>query len=53
MDVLKSFEEIRTKVINELEFESLIDFGTELFDGKVGHNPIVAWINKTVCLQRI
>ena len=43
---LKSFEEIRKKAINELEFESLVDFGTELFDGKVGHNPIVAWVNK-------
>ncbi|WP_368243908.1 BREX-1 system adenine-specific DNA-methyltransferase PglX [Clostridium tertium] len=43
---LKSFEEIRKRAINELEFESLVDFGTELFDGKVGHNPIVAWVNK-------
>lgn len=43
---LKSFESIRKKVVEELEFESLVDFGTELFDGKVGHNPIVAWVNK-------
>ncbi|MCD4713409.1 MAG: BREX-1 system adenine-specific DNA-methyltransferase PglX [Clostridiales bacterium] len=43
---LKSFEPIRKQMIEELEFETLVDFGTELFDGKVGHNPIVSWINK-------
>lgn len=43
---LKSFEKLRTLVIKNYEFESLVDFGTELFDGKVGHNPIVAWVNK-------
>lgn len=43
---LKSFESIRKKAVEWLEFESLVDFGTELFDGKVGHNPIVAWVNK-------
>ena len=42
----KRFEYMRKKVIYDLEFESLVDFGTELFDGKVGHNHIVAWINK-------
>lgn len=43
---LKSFEPLRNYAINNLEFESLVDYGTELFDGKVGHNPIVAWVNK-------
>ena len=43
---LKSFEKLREYVINNFEFESLVDFGTELFDGKVGHNPIAAWVNK-------
>ncbi|MGG5802454.1 BREX-1 system adenine-specific DNA-methyltransferase PglX [Bacillus mycoides] len=43
---LKSFEEIRKKIIEELQICSLVDFGTELFDGKVGHNPIVSWVNK-------
>lgn len=43
---LKSFEKLREFVINNYEFESLVDFGTELFDGKVGHNPIAAWVNK-------
>ncbi|MEF7495272.1 BREX-1 system adenine-specific DNA-methyltransferase PglX [Lysinibacillus sphaericus] len=45
---LKSFLNIRKKVINEMQFISLVDFGTELFDGKVGHNPIVSWVNKNV-----
>lgn len=43
---LKSFEPLRNYAINNLEFESLVDYGTELFEGKVGHNPIVAWVNK-------
>jgi hypothetical protein len=43
---LKSFEMIRTQTIDELQFESIVDFGTELFDGKVGHNPIVSWVSR-------
>lgn len=43
---IKSFENLRNFVINNLEFESLIDLGTELFDGKVGHLPTVSWVNK-------
>lgn len=43
---LKSFEEIRKKIIEESQICSLVDFGTELFDGKVGHNAIVSWIVK-------
>lgn len=43
---LKSFEKIREEAINNYQFETIVDFGTELFDGKVGHNPIVAWINR-------
>ncbi|MBU3173717.1 BREX-1 system adenine-specific DNA-methyltransferase PglX [Clostridium estertheticum] len=43
---LKSFETIRAEVINNYQIESILDFGTELFDGKVGHNPIVAWVNR-------
>ena len=46
---LKSFEAIRAEVINNYQIESIVDFGTELFDGKVGHNPIVAWVNRNVC----
>ena len=43
---LSSFEKLRGFVFAGYDFVSLIDFGTELFDGKVGHNPIVAWVNR-------
>lgn len=43
---LKSFESLREYVLNSIDFDSIVDFGTELFEGKVGHNPIVAWINR-------
>jgi len=43
---LKKFENFREDVIESIQFDSLVDFGTELFEGKVGHNPIVAWVNK-------
>ena len=43
---LKNFESLRNFVVDNYEFESLVDFGTELFDGKVGHLPIVSWVNK-------
>ena len=40
---LTSFETMREKQRNITTLASLVDFGTELFEGKVGHNPIVAW----------
>ena len=43
---LSSFEKLRSHILSNYHFESIIDFGTELFDGKVGHNPIVAWVNR-------
>lgn len=43
---LTSFQELRANVLNYYDINSLVDFGTELFDGKVGHNPIVAWVNR-------
>ena len=43
---LSSFEKLRSFVLTGYDFESLVDFGTELFEGKVGHNPIVAWVNR-------
>ena len=43
---LSSFEKLRSFVLADYDFESLVDFGTELFEGKVGHNPIVAWVNR-------
>jgi hypothetical protein len=43
---LSSFEKLRKYVLNNYDFDSLVDFGSELFDGKVGHNLIVAWVNR-------
>ena len=40
---LKNFDKIRKFLLENISFTSLVDFGTELFEGKVGHNPIVAW----------
>lgn len=42
---LSSFEKMRKYMLSNLYIDSLVDFGTELFEGKVGHNPIVAWVN--------
>lgn len=43
---LSSFEKMRSLVLRNYSIESLVDFGTELFEGKVGHNPIVSWITR-------
>lgn len=43
---LSSFEKLRSFVLAGYDFVSLVDFGTELFEGKVGHNPIAAWVNR-------
>lgn len=43
---IKTFEELRMHILNNYEFTSLVDFGTELFEGKIGHLPIVSWVNK-------
>lgn len=43
---LSSFEKFREKIINTVQIDTLVDFGTELFEGKVGHNPIVSWVSK-------
>ena len=43
---LSSFEKLRTFMFEYSSIESIVDFGTELFEGKVGHNPIVAWVNR-------
>lgn len=40
---LKSFVKTRAEVIETLTFDTIVDYGTELFDGKIGHLPIVAW----------
>lgn len=43
---LSSFEKLRKYILNSYQLDSIVDFGTELFDGKVGHNPIVSWVLK-------
>lgn len=43
---LSRFEKLRDHVLDNYTFESIVDFGTELFEGKVGHNPIISWVNK-------
>ena len=42
---LSSFDGVRKYVVNSMDFKSIVDFGTELFEGKIGHLPIVAWTN--------
>lgn len=43
---LSSFEKLRKYAQKYVTISSIVDFGTELFEGKVGHNPIVAWTVK-------
>lgn len=43
---LSSFEKTRKYIYSNAYISTLVDFGTELFDGKVGHNPIVSWITR-------
>ncbi len=48
---LSSFEKLRMYLNQNTSFVNLTDYGTELFDGKVGHNPIVAWITRKTSLD--
>ncbi len=41
---LSSFEKLRNHILPCCQIDSIVDYGTELFDGKVGHNPIVSWV---------
>lgn len=43
---LKSFAKMRQKTLKNVSFTSIVDYGTELFDGKIGHLPIVAWVSR-------
>ena len=45
---LSSFEKLRTLINSTVAITSLVDFGTELFEGKVGHNSIVAWVTRSM-----
>ena len=48
---LSSFEKMRTYIGENASISSLIDFGTELFEGKVGHNPITSWVCRKTKLE--
>ena len=41
---LSSFEKMRCDIASVSTLSSICDYGTELFDGKVGHNPIISWV---------
>jgi hypothetical protein len=43
---LKSFEKLRKYLLTSFQFNSIVDFGTELFEGKIGHLPVVSWVNR-------
>ena len=45
---LSSFEKARSYILDNCGIDSVVDFGTELFEGKVGHNPIVAFVLRNV-----
>ena len=45
---LSSFKKLRKYINDNTSISSLVDFGTELFEGKVGHNPIVSWVTRSV-----
>lgn len=49
---IKSFEKFRTKVLQSKDFVCLVDFGTELFEGKIGHLPVVSWINRNSLIDQ-
>ena len=43
---LKSFVKLRELSLNNLSFSTIVDYGTELFEGKIGHLPIIAWVSR-------
>ena len=43
---LSSFEKLRDCLNHAATLYNLVDFGTELLDGKAGHNPIVSWVTR-------
>lgn len=49
---ISSFEKLRNYLLENYSFDSIVDFGTELFEGKVGHNPIVAWVNRNFYVNK-
>ena len=49
---LSSFEKLRASIFSNGTIDSLVDCGTELFEGKVGHNPIVTWVTRISDINR-
>ncbi|MGN1126835.1 MAG: BREX-1 system adenine-specific DNA-methyltransferase PglX, partial [Ruminococcus sp.] len=43
---LKSFERFRKYLLHTFQINSIVDFGTELFEGKIGHLPVVTWTSR-------
>lgn len=43
---LAGFEKVRQNIYQNACISSLVDYGTELFEGKVGHNSIVSWVTR-------
>ena len=48
---LKSFAKERSYVFNRTTFDTIVDYGTELFEGKIGHWPVVAWVSRNTNLE--
>ena len=48
---LSSFEKYRARMLKRQSIVNLVDFGSELFDGKVGHNLIAAWVARNTHLH--
>lgn len=43
---ISSFQKFRNKFLHSADFVNLVDFGTELFEGKIGHLPVASWVNR-------
>ncbi len=50
---IHSFQAFRKKLLENVDFINLVDFGTELFEGKIGHLPIAAWINRKSNIKHV
>ena len=43
---ISSFQKFRKAFLATVDFVNLVDFGTELFEGKIGHLPVASWVNR-------
>ena len=48
---LSSFEKLRNYMQSNVTITSMMDLGSEFFEGKVGHNLIVSWVCKKSVLD--